>query len=120
MKTERLTKAEEEVMQLYWETGGATVSELIANMEDPKPPHSTISSITRILESKGFLDHKNHGRTYLYYPIIDKASYSKFSIKNLVANYFSGSMNDLVSFLVKEKDLSLKDLDAIKSKIKED
>ncbi len=119
-RLERLTKAEEELMHMYWDRGEATVTELIADMPEPKPPHSTISSITRILESKGFLDHKAFGRTYVYFPIVRKEEYSKFSVRNLVSSYFEGSMNELVSFLVKENDLSLSDLEKIKSKFKDE
>ncbi|HMS97151.1 MAG TPA: BlaI/MecI/CopY family transcriptional regulator [Saprospiraceae bacterium] len=115
----KLTKAEEEVMQLIWDHGPATVSQLIEQLEAPRPPHSTISSIIRILESKGFVVHKTYGRTHEYYAAIDKKSYTHFSLKKLVANYFEGSMNELVSFLVKENDLSLKDLEEIKNKYKQ-
>ncbi len=111
--TTKLTKAEEEIMQMFWTQGPSTVSQLIEKMEDPKPPHSTISSFVRILEKKGFLDHKTYGRTYEYFPIIEKKSYSKFSLKNLVSNYFEGSMNEMVSFLVEENDLSLTELSKI-------
>jgi predicted transcriptional regulator len=107
---EKLTKVEEEIMQLFWDEGPSTISHLISRMEDPKPPHSTISSIARILEKKGFLFHKAYGRTYEYYPAVDKKEYSRFSIKKLVKNYFDGSMNEMVSFLVKENDLNLKEL----------
>ncbi len=107
---QKLTRAEEELMQYIWEFGPTTVSQLISRMEDPKPPHSTISSIIRILEKKEFLDHKAYGRTYEYFAIVDKKTYSKFSLKKLVSNYFEGSVNELVSFLVSENDLSLKEL----------
>lgn len=110
---DKLTKAEEEIMQLFWEHGPSTVSNLIAQMEEPHPPHSTISTFVRILEKKGFVDHKAYGRTYEYFPIVQKDAYSKFSLKKLVGNYFDGSLNSLVSFLVKEEDLSLKDLSKI-------
>lgn len=109
----RLTKAEEELMQMIWDHGPCTVSQLISKMDEPHPPHSTISSIVRILEKKEFVDHKAYGRTYEYFPIIRKEDYSKFSIKNLVSGYFGGSMNNLVSFLVKENDLSLKELSEV-------
>jgi predicted transcriptional regulator len=114
---QKLTKAEEEVMQLFWTHGPSTVSGIIAYMDEPHPPHSTISSIVRILEKKEFLDHKAYGRTYEYKPIIEKANYSKFSIRKLVSTYFEGSMNELVSFLVKENDLSLKDLSEVVNKL---
>ena len=106
----RLTKAEEEVMHMIWEHAPCTVSQLIAQMEEPHPPHSTISSIVRILEKKEFVDHKTYGRTHEYFSIIQKEVYTKFSLKNLVSGYFEGSMNNLVSFLVKENDMSLKEL----------
>lgn len=113
-KYQKLTKAEEEIMQMLWEEKEpCTVSHLIEQMPDPKPPHSTISSIVRILEKKEFVDHKTYGRTHVYFPIVDKKSYTKFSISKLVGNYFEGSMNELVSFLVKENDLSIKDLGQI-------
>ena len=112
----KLTKVEEDIMQLYWDHGPNTVSAIIEHIEGEKPPHSSISSIARILEKKGFLDHNTYGRTYEYFPIVSKKSYTKFSLKSLVSNYFQGSMNDLVSFIVKEEDLILQDLVALNSK----
>ncbi len=111
---QRLTKAEEEIMQLFWEKGASTVSQLIETMDLPKPPHSTVSTIVRILEKKGFLDHAVSGRSYVYRPLVAKHSYSRFSLRNIVSQYFGGSMNELVSFLVKEDDLSLSELESIR------
>jgi len=117
--SKRLTKAEEEIMQMIWDNSPCTVSQLIEKM-DPKPPHSTISSFVRILEKKGFVDHKAYGRTYEYFPIVTKKEYSSFSLKNLVTNYFEGSMNELVSFLVKENDLSIQELNELMQELKTD
>lgn len=110
---QKLTKAEEEIMQLLWEHEPATVTQLIDQMGEPKPPHSSISSIVRILEKKGFVDHHAYGRTHEYFSVITKEAYSKFSITRLVSNYFSGSMNELVSFLVKEEQVDIAELTAI-------
>jgi predicted transcriptional regulator len=117
---QKLTKAEEEIMQMFWDHGPSTVSELIDLMDEPKPPHSSVSSIVRILEKKEFLAHEAAGRSYRYNSIVDKRDYSKFSIKKLVSNYFEGSMKELVSFLVKEEDLSLSELERIKIKIEKE
>lgn len=108
----RLTKAEEEVMHIIWELGPCLVSDIIKKMES-SPPHSTISSIVRILEGKDFLNHKAYGRTHEYFPIVSKDDYSKRTIKKFVSDYFEGSMNNLVSFLVKEKDLDIEELTAM-------
>lgn len=121
MNYPKLTKAEEEIMHMIWEQEEpSTVSQLIKQMEEPHPPHSTISSIVRILEKKGFVDYKAYGRTHVYFPIIEKKEYTKFSVKRLVSNYFEGSMNELVSFLVEENDLSIKDLGQLIHKLEED
>lgn len=109
----RLTKAEEEVMQIIWQKERCLVSDILEEMksaEGKKPPHSTISSIVRILENKGFVDHKTYGRTHEYFPLVAKETYSKTSVGKLVSDYFEGSMSNLVSFLVKEKDLSIDEL----------
>jgi len=114
---QKLTKAEEEIMQLFWDKGPSLVSALIDEMPEPKPPHSSVSSIVRILEKKGFVNHKAYGKTYEYFPIISKKEYSRFSVKRLVTNYFEGSVNELVSFLVKENDLTLSELEGIRQEL---
>lgn len=114
----KLTKAEEEIMQIFWELGPSTVSDIRNYIHErlkmPKPPHSTVSTIVRGLDNqegnKGFLGFKAYGRTYEYRPIISKEDYGKHKLKKFVSDYFEGSMNNLVSFMVKEKDLSLKEL----------
>lgn len=111
---QKLTRAEEEIMQLFWENGPSLVSALIDHMPEPKPPHSSVSSIVRILEKKGFLDHKAYGKTYEYFPVVTKAAYSRFSLSRLIHQYFEGSVNELVSFMVKENDLTLTELEKIK------
>jgi len=112
-----LTKAEEEIMKMIWANGPSLVSALIAQMPDPKPPHSTVSSIVRILEKKGFISHKAYGRTYEYFPVIKKEDYSKSSLKEVVSGYFNGSPKALVSFLVKEEQVDINELKEILNKL---
>ena len=117
----RLTRAEEEVMQLIWKQAEpVTVSEMINQLPEPRPPHSTISSLVRILEKKGFVGHRAYGRTYVYFPLVELKDYKLFSISGLVRNYFKGSMNDLVSFLVKENNISLKEISEMVRKIEDE
>lgn len=121
----KLTKAEEEIMQIVWEIAPCTVSDIRSYMEEKlglkKPPHSTISTMVRILDDKkGFLKHTAYGRTYVYEPAISKQAYSKQSLQKLVSDYFGGSANRLVSFLVKQEDLSLKELNDLIDKLEEE
>ncbi len=116
--SKRLTKAEEEIMQIIWSKGRVLVSDILDELGDPRPPHSSISSIVRILEKKGFVDHKAYGRTYEYFPTVAKEEYSKHSIRNFIADYFGGNANSLVSFLVQENDLSIKELTQLAEQLK--
>jgi len=120
----QLTKTEEEIMQIIWQLGRCTVSDIRnymeAELDMKKPPHSSVSTIVRILEDKKFLDHKAYGRTHEYFSLVAKETYSKSSLKKLVAGYFEGSMSNLVSFLVKEKDLSAQELNEMLEKLEEE
>jgi predicted transcriptional regulator len=113
-----LTKAEEDIMQYIWQLGRCTVSNIIERMKDPKPPHSSVSTIVRILEKKGFVDHKTYGRTYEYFPIVSKEDYSRKSVSSLIANYFNGSPSELVSFLVNKEETSVEELQELIKAIK--
>jgi len=118
----KLTKAEEPIMQCIWQLEKATVGQirdcLSGGNEKLKPAHSTISTMLRILMEKQFIGHKAYGRTFEYFPLISKKAYSKSSLQTLVSDYFDGSMNSLVSFLVKEENIDEAEIKDILRKYK--
>jgi len=116
----QLTKAEEEVMQLLWQLKKANVASIIEELPDPKPAYNTVSTIIRILEDKGFVDHEKVGKGHIYFPVVKKADYSNQSITKLVDGYFQGSFKSMVSFFMKKNDISLNELEDILKKIKEE
>ncbi len=105
-----LTKAEEEIMQIIWQLGHCLVRDVIDQLGDEEIPHSTVSSVVRILEKKGFVDHKAYGKTYEYFPLVSKEDYAQHGVKSLMEKYFGGSPKKLVSFLVQSEDMNLKEL----------
>ncbi len=113
MKLKELTKAEEQVMQVLWQLGKGFVKDVIEQLPEPKPAYNTVSTIIRILEKKGMVDHKSYGKTHEYYPVVDKNSYRKFYLENLTNNYFGGSFGNLVSFFAREKDISIGEIEEI-------
>jgi len=113
-----LTKVEEEVMQVIWNRKKGLVRDFIEDLPDPKPPYSTISSVVRILEKKGFVNHKAYGKTHEYFPVIAKDDYRKFVLNSLAERFFSGSPRALMSFFAREEKLGLKDMSEIISEIK--
>ncbi|MEQ1744840.1 MAG: BlaI/MecI/CopY family transcriptional regulator [Saprospiraceae bacterium] len=116
---QKLTKAEEDIMRLLWELERGTVSDLLDRMEEPRPPHSTVSSVVRILEKKGYVDHKAYGKTHEYFPVVVKEDYGRRSLTDLLRNYFDGSVSRLVSHLVEDEKLSAADMQEILKKLDE-
>ncbi len=105
-----LTKAEEEVMHIIWQLDRCLVRDIIDKLGDPDMPHSTISSVVRILEKKGFVGHKAYGKTHEYFPTITKEEYAQHGVKSLMEKYFGGSPKKLVSYLVQSENMNLKEL----------
>ena len=112
-----LTTRELKVLEILWKIKKGFVNDVIEQFPNPKPPYTTVSSIIRILESKAYVSHKTYGNTYEYRPEISKLSYKKHSLKNLITDYFDGSMENVVSFMVKENELSDKEVNEISALI---
>ena len=111
---EKLTKAEEPVMQIIWRLGQVFVKDILEEMDDPKPPYNTISSIVRLLEGKGFLSHKAYGKTHQYFPVIAKSTYRRKVFKSMMTEYFDGSLSQVVSNFMEETSLDQEEVDAIR------
>lgn len=112
-----LTKAEEEIMQLLWQLKKAFVKEIIAAMpadkKGRKPAYNTVSTIVRILQDKGLVDHETVGKSHRYYPLISKEEYSKFKMDHLMSGYFEGSFSKMVSFFMDKKKINTRELEEI-------
>jgi len=113
-----LTRAEEEVMQILWELGKGFVKDLVERYKEPRPAYNTVSTLTRILEQKGFVSHKAYGKTHEYYPLLSKDEYRKQSLNNMISNYFSGSFQQLVSFFAREEKMDTKEMEEILNTMK--
>ena len=112
-RPQELTPAELEIMQILWDRESAFVNDILAVLPDPKPAYNTVSTIVRILEQKGYLAHKAYGRSHEYYPIIDRESYTKAFMVNVLNNFFGGSASRMVSFLSSNESISLEETDEI-------
>ena len=108
-----LTKAEEQVMLILWEMKEGLVKDVIDKMDPPKPAYNTVSTVIRVLEGKGFLDHKAIGNTHIYFPLISEEQYKHFAFDKVMNNYFENNYQSLVSFLVKEKNMDMEELDEL-------
>jgi BlaI family transcriptional regulator, penicillinase repressor len=113
-----LTQAEEAIMRVLWRLKKAFVKDILAELPPleatgQKPAYNTVSTIIRILEKKGVVGYTAYGKTHEYHPLIDEDAYRRFQTEQLVTNYFDGSLKELVSFFVQERNLSLTEADDI-------
>ena len=113
---ERLTQPEEETMQAVWRTGEGNVKSFMEHL-DESLPYTTVASIIKNLEKKGYLSSRLLGNAYLYKPIISEGEYKKRFMGNVVKEYFDNSYKELVNFFVEQKKLSAKELKEILSMI---
>jgi len=116
--TKSLTKAEEQIMQVLWKLERSFLKGIVEAMPAPAPHQNTVATILRILIEKKFVGIEVQGRQHEYFPLVSKEQYSKSSIRNLVKSYFNGSFNQAISFMVKEKNISVEDLELLLKELK--
>ncbi|MDD5820275.1 MAG: BlaI/MecI/CopY family transcriptional regulator [Candidatus Cryptobacteroides sp.] len=113
----KLTKKEDEIMNLFWDKGAMFVKELLELYPDPKPHFNTLSTMVRTLESNGYLSHKAYGNTYQYFPVVSREEYAGSSFKGIISSYFNNSYLSAVSALVKEEKITVEELKELINKI---
>lgn len=113
-----LTKAEEQVMQALWQSGGGFLKDILDEMPEPKPHSNTVATILKILIEKGFVRFEAQGRNNYYSAAIGKQAYGNSSLKQVVNNYFEGNPASMVSHFVKNDSISVEELEALLQQIK--
>ena len=114
-----LTKAEEQVMKVLWKMENGLLMEIVEAMPEPQPHKNTVATILKTLVDKGFVDVENVGRIHRYHPAVSKDDYSKDTLTNVAKGYFEGSFSNVVSFLVDEDKLSVKELELLLQQLKD-
>ena len=114
----QLTPQEEQLMLYIWQFGKGFVKDYREMYPDPKPPYTTVATIIKKLETKGYLSSKLYGNTYEYRPKIKPEKYKSQRISGIVNNFFENSYKEMVSFFAKEEKLSEQDLKEIIEMIK--
>lgn len=113
-----LTRAEEQVMKVLWQLGSGLLMEIVEAMPEPQPHKNTVATILKTMVEKGIVRVENVGRIHRYHPNFSKDEYSKDTLTNVAKGYFEGSFSNVVSFLVDEKKLSVKDLELLLQQLK--
>lgn len=118
MNNIRLTKAEETILKILWDKEKAFIKEVISEMPGKKPAYSTVSTIMRILERKGYVSYESFGKSHRYFPLIKREDYTKGILSHIMNTYFRGDFKDIVSFMSRSNNISVSELDEIISELK--
>ena len=110
---EKLTIQEEQAMVIIWQLGHCSVKEVLAQYPDPQPPYTTLASVFKNLESKGYVKGVHVGKTYFYDPTVTQAEYKRTRVAGFVRDYFSDSFKEMVTFFARDQRLTPKDLQEI-------
>lgn len=111
---QELTKAELEIMQVIWKIGSEfVIRDVHELLPDPKPAYSTVSTIVRILDTKGFLSHKTYGHSNVYRAAVSKDDYTESFMHGVLNSFFGGSVSGLVSYFSSRKSISVQETDEI-------
>lgn len=112
-KSETLTEREAEMMDVIWGLGRATAEQVREGLA--KPPHdSTIRTLLRVLETKGYVRHEAAGKAYVYSATVDRRQAQRHALGSLLAKFFGGSAEDLVLRLIEDERITPEQLDELR------
>jgi predicted transcriptional regulator len=113
-----LTDAEARVMSVLWERQTATVADVVAVLKKKRPvTYSTVQTILRILEDKGYVTHEKVARAFIYRPRVDERQARRRALRHLVTRLFNGSPSLLVLNVLEDDRIEADELTRLKKLI---
>jgi len=110
----QLSKAEEKLMELIWKQDKVFMKEIIESYPEPKPASTTIATLLKRMQDKGFVAYTLFGNSRQYYPLIKKTEYFSRHVKNIIKNYFNNSPLQFASFFTAATNLTTAELEDLK------
>lgn len=112
------TDRELDIMAVLWELGSATVPEVRSRIADPIA-YTTVQTVLRILEDKGFVTHEEEGRFHRYIPLVGRSEAGEGALRRLLSRIFGGSPELLLTQLLSQHDFSTEEIQRIRELVDE-
>ena len=114
-KSPTLNESELRLMEVVWNLGAATVSDVVAALaDDYQPAYNTVLTTLRILEQKGYLNHIKEGRAHIYTPTVSRDQSRKQVVRHMVQSFFNDSPELLLLSVLENEDVSPAELERLK------
>lgn len=110
----KLSKSEEKLMDLIWSNQPLFMKELLEVHPEPKPAPSTVATLLKRMQKKGYVGFKLYGNSRQYHALVEKPDYFSGQVKTIIRDFFSDSPLKFASFFTKKADLTTKELEEIK------
>ena len=110
----RLSKSEEQLMELIWKHGKVFMKDLLESYPEPKPATTTIATLLKRMQDKGFVAFTLYGNSRQYYPLVDKAAYFSRHVKGIIKSYFDDSPMQFASFFTRSTNLTTSELEELR------
>lgn len=114
-----LSPSEEELMQYLWDLEKAYMKDLLEAYPEPKPASTTVATLLKRMQDKGFVDYEQHGRSREYYPLVPEKDYFSGQMNQMIRKFFNNSAAQFASFFTRETDLSKKELEELKKMVED-
>ena len=117
-KSNTLTEAELRLMKILWRRGESAVTDLVAAMPEGETlAYNSVLTTTRILEQKGYVEHRQEGRAFVYRPCVLEQEASRSEVRHLMSRFFGDSREQLLLSLLGDDEISTEELQRLKEAI---
>ena len=110
-----LSNAEEQLMKYLWKQDKAFLKDLLDAYPEPKPATTTVATMLKRMQDKGYVDYKLYGKSREYFPLVKKTDYFSNHVNSLIKNFFNNSASQFASFFTSETNLSTEELEELRS-----
>ncbi len=110
----KLAKSEEILMEIIWKEGKVFMKDILDDYPEPKPASTTIATLLKRMQQKGFVAYKQFGNSRQYYSLVKKNDYFSKHVKGIIKNYFGNSNLQFASFFTTTGNLSSQELEELK------
>jgi predicted transcriptional regulator len=118
-KSNTLTEAELRLMKILWRRGESAVNDLVAAMPEDEPlAYNSVLTTIRILEQKGYVDHRQEGRAFVYRPLMLEREAGRSEVKHVLSRFFGNSREQLLLSLLGDGEISQEELERLKAAIR--
>ncbi len=113
----KLTNAEVQVMEYIWQKGKVFMKDLLECFPEPRPAVTTVATLLKRMQEKGFVSYRAYGNSREYYPLVSKDDYFSNHVNDLIKNYFDDSTLQFASFFTRSNKLTKQELESLRNLI---